>query len=213
MRVVTVSRQFGAGGSEVAARLATSLGWSLLDNTFVERIARSAGSTPARVEAVIDRVPSLSERLADALAYGALEPLSATLPEALPATEERLLAVTHEVVDLAVARGPVVLVGRGAEAWLEPRPDACHVLCVAPREALVARVRARSGLGAAAAADLVETTNRERARFVQRHFGRAWLDPSHYHLCVNTAALGVEGAVRLILDTVARLDAPIPPPP
>jgi cytidylate kinase len=203
MRVVTISRQFGAGGSEIARRVAESLGWTLLDNALVERVAASLGTTPAQVESV-EHAPSLAQRIATALAFSAQEPLTARLPRALPPTEERLLDVTRRVVDEAVARGPVVLVGRGAQAWLASRADAFHVLCSAPRDALIARVAGREGLSEQEAAQLVDDVNGQRAQFVRRHWGREWLDPSHYHLALNTAWLGIDAAVALIVDEVRR---------
>ncbi len=117
MPVVTVSRTFGSGGSLVAAELSERLHWALLDNALVERVAIGLHTTPAHVQAIEERRPSLAERIADAFAYSSQEMLSAPLGAPLPPTEERILEVTHRVIDEAVARGPVVLVGRGAQAY------------------------------------------------------------------------------------------------
>jgi len=138
MPVITISRMFGSGGSEVAARVADGLGWTLLDNALVERVAARLGRTPVEVQAIEERVPSLAERLADALALGSPEIVSPALSAPFPPTEERLLEVTERVIDDAVARGPVVLVGRGAQSYLAQRTDALHVFCYASRPALIA---------------------------------------------------------------------------
>src|SRR5678816_4347616 len=140
MPVITISRMFGSGGSDVAARVADALGWTLLDNALVDRVAARLGRTPVEVQAIEERVPSLAERLADALALGSPEIVSPALSAPLPPTEERLLEVTERVIDDAVARGPVVLVGRGAQSYLAQRTDALHVFCYASRPALIARV-------------------------------------------------------------------------
>jgi cytidylate kinase len=205
MPVVTISRMFGAGGSEVAAALSRRLQWALLDNAFVERVAVGLHVTPAHVQAVEERRPSLAERIADAFAYSSQEMLSAPLGAPLPPTEDRILQATHRVIDEAVARGPVVLVGRGAQAWLANREDAVHVLCVAPRESCAARVAAREGIALAEAARLVDETNKERLDYVRRNWKREWLSPANYHLCVNTDWLGIDGAATLIESVVRRL--------
>ncbi|MFP5353985.1 MAG: AAA family ATPase [Gemmatimonadota bacterium] len=205
MPVVTISRMFGAGGSEVAAELSRRLQWALLDNAFVERVAVGLHVTPAHVQAVEERRPSLAERIADAFAFSSQEMLSAPLGAPLPPTEDRILEATHRVIDEAVARGPVVLVGRGAQAWLANREDAVHVLCVAPRDSCAARVAAREGIALADAARLVEETNRQRADYVRRNWKREWLSPANYHLCVNTDWLGIDGAATLIEAVVRRL--------
>src|SRR5512147_3039466 len=120
---------FGSGGSLVAERVANTLGWALLDNALIERVAVGLHMTPANVQAIEERTPSLAERIADALAYSSQEMLAAPLGTPLPPTEQRILEVTHRVIDEAVARGPAVLVGRGAQAWLSARRDALHVFC------------------------------------------------------------------------------------
>ncbi len=205
MPVVTISRMFGSGGSEVAAGLSRQLHWALLDNAFVERVAVGLHVTPAQVQAIEERRPSLAERIADAFAYSSQEMLSAPLGAPLPPTEERILEVTHRVIDEAVARGPVVLVGRGAQAWLANRQDAVHVLCVAPRDACAARVAAREGIPLHEAARRVDETNKERQDYVRRNWKRDWLAPSNYHLCVNTDWLGIDGAVTMIASVVRQL--------
>lgn len=200
MPVITISRMFGSGGSEIARRVATELGWTLLDNAFVERVAGRLHATPAVVEAIEEKAPSLTERIANALAYGAQEILSAPLKGApLPPAEERVIEVTRDVIDDAVARGPVVLVGRGAQMRLATREDAIHVLCTAPRDAAIDRVMKRENVDAKEAGRRVDEENQRRLQFVKRYWNRSWLDASNYHLCVNTAWIGIDGASALIV--------------
>ena len=202
MPIITISRMFGSGGSEVAARVATELGWTLLDNALVERVAARLGRTPVEVQAIEERVPSLAERLADALALGSPEIVSPALSAPLPPTEERLLEVTEHVINDAVARGPVVLVGRGAQSYLAQRTDALHVFCYAPKPALVQRVVEREGVTPDVAARRVEETNKRREQYVRRYWHRSWLSPENYHLCMNTDWLGIDGAASLIVRVV-----------
>jgi cytidylate kinase len=199
MPVITISRTFGSGGSEVAAQVASGLGWTLLDNALVERVAARLGRTPVEVQAIEERVPSLAERLADALALGSPEIVSPGLSAPLPPTEERLLEVTEHVINDAVARGPVVLVGRGAQSYLAQRADALHVFCYAPKQAAVHRVMEREGITVEAATRRVEETNKRREQYVRRYWHRSWLAHENYHLCVNTDWLGIDGAAALIV--------------
>lgn len=191
---------FGSGGSEVAAGVAETLGWTLLDNAFVERVATALHATPAHVQAIEERIPSLAERIADAFAFGASEIVSPSIRTPLPPTEDRLLEVTRHVIDEAVARGPVVVVGRGAQASLANRSDAIHVFCCAPVEALVSRIRTREGIPAEQARQRVTEINRRREQFVRRNWQRDWQSATNYDLCLNTSSLGIAGAI----DAVVR---------
>jgi cytidylate kinase len=197
--IITISRMYGSGGSEVAALVARALDWTLLDNALADAVAVQLGASPAAVIAHEERVPSLVARLADALTLGSAELLTQVADTTPAFTEERLLEVTHRVMIEAAAQGPVVVVGRGAQAMLAERSDAVHVFCCAGRAALVGRVRARSGLDESRAARTVDETNRQREQYVRRHWNRAWLAPENYHLCVNTELLGIEGAAALVV--------------
>lgn len=205
MSIVTVSRLYGSGGSEVAARVAKDLGWSLLDNSVVDSVAARLGITSAEVAAREERVPSLVERLVDTMALSSQEwltPLSAT--KRTP-TDEQLLEVTRHIVEEAIARGPLVIVGRGAQSMLAERTDALHAFCYAPRPALIARSMARDGLSEEAAAKLVDETNAQREQWVRKHWNRDWREHSNYHLSVNTEWLGIAGAADIITSTAKRM--------
>lgn len=213
MPAITVTRLFGSGGSEVARRVAESLGWRLVDNAFIDSIARGLHATPAVVEAIDERAPSLAERLADALALGGGEVVSASLATPMPPTEQRVADVTREVIAEAIARGPAVLVGRGAQAFLAERTDVLHVNCYAPHESLVERVMTRDGLSQEAADKLVREKNQQREQYVKRNFGRALLAPEHYHIMLNTAWLGIDRCVTLVVELAReRLGARRTPP-
>ncbi len=203
MPVITISRSYGSGGSEVAARVARTLGWSLLDNAIIEAVADRLGATAADVEAREERVPSLVERLADAMALGSPQMLPSVAGGSLPPDEARLLDMTHRIMEEAVAHGPVVVVGRGAQAALASHTDALHVFCDAPREACVARVTTRLGVGEHEAQRAIDDTNRQREQYARRYFHRSWRSPETYHLCVNTGLLGIDGAADAIV-TLAR---------
>jgi cytidylate kinase len=149
------------------------------------------------VKAREERVPSLAERLVDTLSLASPELAAATA--GLTPTEAQLVEVTHHVIDEVVQAGPAVLVGRGAQCVLAEREDALHVFCYAPHAALVRHTVERLGVTQVEAERRVTETNRQRERYVRRHWDRAWRDPGNYHVCVDTAWLGVPGAASLIV--------------
>ncbi len=199
MAIITVSRLFGSGGSEVAASVARELGWSLLDNGVVDQVAARLGITPAQVAAREERVPSLVERLTDALTMSSQEWLTPMTAARRPPTDEQLIEVTRKVVEEAVVAGPLVIVGRGAQAMLAERTDAIHVFCYAPREALIARTMERDHLGAEEAARTVDDTNARREAWVRRYWDRNWKASENYHISLNTGWLGIGGAADIIV--------------
>lgn len=197
MSVITISRLYGSGGSEVAAAVARDLGWPLLDNEVVDAVAARLGLAPEEVLAREERVPSLVQRLADALALGTPEVMAAvTAP--LPPGEAELVRATERIVREAAARGPAVIVGRGAQSILARQDGVLHVLCTAPREVLAERTARRLGVPVAEAARAADETNRRREQYVRKYWNRAWTAPENYHLCLNTGWLGLDGAAAII---------------
>jgi cytidylate kinase len=199
MSIITISRMFGSGGSEVAARVAAELGWQLLDNDFVDAVAERLGITPAEVEDREERVPTLVQRLAASLALSAPEILPGPASATLPPSEDRLVQVTARIIEEAVARGNAVLVGRGAQSVLATRSDVIHAFCYAPRPALIARTARRLGISEKEAAHIVDDRNHQREQYVRKYWKRPWAAFDNYHLCLNTAWLGVDGAAEVVV--------------
>ena len=200
MPLVTVSRQYGSGGSEVAEKVAHALGWQLWDNALVDEVARRLGVSAEEVSAREERVPSLPERIAAALALGMPEVMPTVADLAAQPSEERIVAVTKRVIEEAVHAGPAVLVGRGAQCMLAERADALHAYCYAPVEALASYVVTNLAVPAEDARRVVIERNQQREQYVKRHWKRDWRDPANYHICVNTGWLGLDGAAALIVQ-------------
>jgi CMP/dCMP kinase len=198
--IITVSRMFGSGGSDVAARVARQLGWQLLDNAVVDAVAERLGMSRAEVSSIEERVPSLSERIASTLRMSTPEFVMPIADASLTETAEmRIVDVTKRVIEEAVQQGNAVLVGRGAQCMLADRPDALHVFCYAPFRALVEYAIAHRGVNPANAEHDVEKMNRQREQYVKRNWGRDWRAFENYHLCLDTARLGIDTAADLVV--------------
>lgn len=203
MAIITVSRMYGSGGSEVAQLVAQDLGWALLDNAVVDAVAERIGATPAEVASREERLPSLVERLASAMALSSQEWIPPMTDAKLPPSDERLVEVTTRVVEEAVARGPLVVVGRGAQSMLAARTDALHVFCYARRPALIARAVEREKVTPEEAAKLVDDTNKRREDWVRKHWSRSWRAHENYHMSLDTEWFGIRPAADLVVQ-VAR---------
>jgi len=206
MAVITITRQYGAGGSAVAKLVAAALDWTLIDNQFVEDVAKRAGLPVAAVAAREERAPSLMERLVRALATASPETFVPAAAEGDESDEETLVQMAERVIAEAAAHGRAVMVGRGAQAVLarSSARDALHAYIVAPREVRLREVMAREGLGEQDSAHLLDTTDAARDRYVERNYGLQRQDPSRYHLVLNTGFLGHDGAADLIVSAARR---------
>jgi CMP/dCMP kinase len=203
--LITITRQYASGGSEVAQLAATALGWTVIDNQFVDEVARLAGLSEAEVARREERVPGLLERLARTLAVASPE-LFITRPTVsqVETNEATVRALTERVIHEAAVEGRVVLVGRGAQAVLASRPDALHVYVVASKPWRVRLAVDRIGLDPAAAERVVDDTDRDRDQYVATYHRRARQDPANYDLVVNPERLGIDGAAALVVAEAKR---------
>ena len=202
--LITISRQYGAGGSEVGRRVAESLGWRLVDNELVERVAERAGLTTAEVADREERTPTFIERLARVLASSTPElfpPATGTVPEL---SEPALVRITEAVVAEVAAGGRVVLIGRAAPAVLDRTDDALHIKLVASPVFRVRLAAERLGMDVKDAERIMKETDEARARYHRERYGRDWKDPINYHIVLNTERLGLEAAAALIVAEAGR---------
>lgn len=208
MGVCTITRQYGAGGSLVAQGVAERLGWTVIDNEFVAEVAKRAGLPPEEVAAREERAPSLIERLASTLAVSAPEVFVPAAAREHEPDEEALIRITERVIAEAAAHGRVVLVGRGATAYLGTAPEGArslHAYVVAPRGTRILTVMERLAVDREEATTMVDDVDGARERYLERYYRRRRDDAATYHVVVNTAWLGYQGAADLIAAAVKQM--------
>jgi len=203
--VITITRQYASGGSEIAQLAGRALRWTVIDNEFVGEVARRAGLPPDEVAQREERAPGLLERLARTLAVASPEMFITTA--GVPRVEEdetTILRMTERVIREAALEGRVVLVGRGAQALLAQRDDALHVYVVASKPWRARLAIERLGVNPAEVDRVVDETDQQRDRYVKTSYGRARQDPLNYDMVLNTERLGFEGAAALVVAEAQR---------
>jgi len=204
IKIITIEREYGSGGGEIAQLLATRLGWKLWDQLLTEEIARLANCPKAVVEVREERTDPLYYRLFKSFLRGSYEG-SLNAHKLNLVDSESILEITERVVQHAAKRGNSVIVGRGSQHFLRNHADALRLFLYAPRENKVRRLLAR-GKSEKEAQQLVDTVDRERADFIQKYFHVEWPDRAIYHTMINTA-IGDEAVVHMILDLMVTVDA------
>jgi cytidylate kinase len=197
LNIITIEREYGCGGGDIAQLVAHRLGWKLWDQGLTEEIARLANCPKNVVEAREERNDPLYYRLFKSFMRGSYEG-SINAPKLNLVDSETILKTTRRVVEQAAEHGNCVIVGRGSQQFLKERSDTLRVFLYAPREDKVRRLLAR-GKSEQEAEELVDSVDRERADFIKKYFDVEWPDRAIYHSMINTA-IGNEGVVNLVLD-------------
>ncbi len=185
VQAITIEREFGCGGSEVASLIASRLGWSLWDERLTQEIARLTESTPEAVEKREWRSDPVVYRLFQDFLRGGFE-------GGLPPTNRlhlldarRIAAVSETAVKTALSSSPSVIVGRGSQFFLQNRKDVFHTFLYASRDYKIGKLISR-GESQDRAIKLIDTTDEARAAFVRQYLGLKWPERHLYHAMFNT---------------------------
>jgi cytidylate kinase len=200
VRIITIDREYGSGGADIAKRVASRLDWKLWDQLLTNEIARLMDCDCGTVEKHQEKRDPLYYRLFKAFLRGSHEGVQNV--QAMKMVDADCIREAAErVVRSAADEGDCVIVGRGSAYYLQARRDAFHVFVYAPIEDKVLRLRA-AGKSDREAAELAGTVDRDRADFIKRYFGVEWPDRHRFHIMINSA-VGEDVAVETILNGVA----------
>jgi len=203
MRAVTISREYGSGGGEIAARLAKRLGWQLIDHALVERVASEIGTSQEEAEVHDEHVQGMVSQALGSLLYLYPAAMASTPPEAFLSDEEYRDAF-NRVVRAAAVRGHVVIVGRASQVILADLRDVLHVRVIAPFEQRVVYVMQREGVDRHTAASRIHRKDHERASYLEREYHQHPDEAQLYDLVLNTSLLDLESAVDIICFTLQQ---------
>jgi len=207
IKIVTVEREYGCGGSEIAQGLADRLGWKLWDQSLTEEIAKQANVDCGTVERREERVDGTFYRLAKTFWRGSYE-RQMPLDSSQTFDADCMVRMMQEISGRIAAEGNAVVVGRGAPYFLRERSDTLRVFLYAPRDEKLRRIIA-GGISAKEAEDLVDTVDRERMAFIKHYFNADWPTRALYHLMLNTV-VGDEQVIATILSTMRQLKEGVP---
>lgn len=203
MRAITISREYGSGGGEIARRLALALNWRLVDHEVVTQIAQRLGVEVEDAEAHDEHAESwVVQFLSTMQTVGPMVALPTNM--AFPPDETSYTTALREVVHGALSAGHSVIVGRGSQILLADRRDTLHVRVVAPFNLRVAYVAQRENLSPAEAKQRIQQKDLQRRRYLWTTYRHTPDEAELYDLTLNTAVLDLDSCVALIK---ASLDA------
>jgi len=188
---VTVSREAGACGGEIAELVGEELGWEVLDKGLLDRVADRFHLSRSMLE-LVDETTS----------NWAFDILGTWLDRQI-IPHEKYVAHLGRIALAAARRGNVIFVGRGVH-FLLPRQSGLAVRLLAPEKYRVTQIMRRRQCDAEHARRWIKETDRGRREFVRRYFHHDIEDPHLYDLVINIEGLGPVGAVEQILTAIRK---------
>jgi cytidylate kinase len=197
---VTISRQMGAGGIEIAELLSDHLAdsskrkWVVFDRNLAELVWRNP-NLPGPVERFFhEEVPGAI--------HDAVQELLG-----VRTTGWHLVEHTAETILRLARLGNVIFIGRGANIITANQKSVLHVRLLAPFAKRVRQIEEHHRLGPQEAVELISATDDTRKRYIKHYFRAEIDDPINYHFVINTGLVGYDEAARLIADATMKLQS------
>lgn len=193
MKVITLSRQFGSGGGEIAKRAAEILDIKYVDKSILAEAAAESGIAKEHFENADERrTNSFLYSLATSHYAGTVSPVR--LNDII--TDDKLFIHTADAIR-RTATSPCIIVGRCADDILSDQ-NILRVYIYASMESRVKRICELYELNEKAAATLIKKTDKKRANYYNFYTSKTWGEACNYDLCLNSDVLGIEGTAQMI---------------
>lgn len=210
MAVITISRQFGAGGKTIGQKVAATLGYTFADEDIIQKIAELAKVSPGWVESVEKEAGGRLSRIVNKMVS---KPLLERIIKDEKGYIDEQIYIDYLVVLISqmAEEGDIVIIDRGSQYILNDMPEALHVLLIGDLKNRVRFISEQYSLSESRAAALVKNEDRRRAT-LYRKLGKQDFDQAElYHLVINSSRLTIQQAIDLILDMARKWPAPQTP--
>lgn len=214
MTVITISRQYGSKGDEIARRVTDILGYRYFNKQLLAEVASEVGLSPEelldfsdeqyKVRGFLDRLRRRSRALSE-LASWSESQLSEKNRWMRDLNEEQCMTLTRMAIQAAYNHGNVVIVGRGGQVSLKDYPDVLHVRIEATLGTRVMWVKSKKNISVGEAERLTCERDRASSAYLNRFYKIDWANPSLYHLVINTSKWDIEAASQIIVNAVSNL--------
>ena len=187
-RIITISREFGSGGRTVGKQAAQKLSIPCYDQELIEKIAEESGFAPAYIKEqgeYVVRAGWLSNSLAGRFSNGLT-------------TQDQLWLLQRKVILELAEKGPCVIVGRCADYILREEADCLTAFIHADMEKRAQRIVQVYGEREESPEKRLRDKDKRRAAYYQMYTDMAWGDARHYHVALDSGALGIEKCVSIL---------------
>ncbi|WP_419656501.1 hypothetical protein Dvar_55940 [Desulfosarcina variabilis str. Montpellier] len=209
MAVITISRQFGAGGITLGKMVADELGYTFADNDIVQRVAKEANVSTNWVESFEKEAGSKLSRFISSMVSKRW--VDRVLGDERGYLDEQIyLDYLVLIIAQLADEGNVVILGRGSQYILNDHPDAVHVLLMNQLENRIKFMMDRYGMDHKKAERTVKNEDRRRTSLYKRLGKTDYEDPRLYNLVLNMSQMTLETARDMVCDLAKQKEASKP---
>ena len=189
--IISIGRQHGSGGREIARLLARELRIKCYDKEIVDEAAKHSDFSRDLINAYDEK--RMSAFMLHAGGYGLNENFRLNM---------QVVSAQFDAIREIASKGDCIFVGRCADYILRDRSDLVSVFILGDMDERLKCLERRQGLDEAAARKKIKEVDKDRSSFYKYYSDQVWGDAQNYDLCINSSRLGVEGTVKVIMDYI-----------
>ena len=189
--IISIGRQHGSGGREIARLLAQELGIKCYDKEIVDEAAKHSDFSRDLINAYDEK--RMSAFMLHAGGYGLNENFRLNM---------QVVSAQFDAIREIASKGDCIFVGRCADYILRERSDLVSVFILGDMDERLKCLERRQGLDESAARKKIKEVDKDRSSFYKYYSDQVWGDAQNYDLCINSSRLGVEGTVKVIMDYI-----------
>ena len=201
--VITIGREFGSGGREIAKRLSEKYGIPYYDKDLLARAAKDSGLCEEVLQNH-DEVPTSSflyNLVMDTYSFGYNSSAYVDMP-----VSHRVFLAQFDTIKKIAEEGPCIIVGRCADYALADRDNLVTVFIAGKMEVKVKRIMEKYDLTESKAREMIMKKDKQRKSYYDYYSSKKWGNVDTYDLAVNSSVLGFDGTVELISEFVDNVE-------
>ena len=194
--IITIGREHGSNGHDIARALAAELGYTCFDKEIVDTAADNS---------------NFSKEILHSYDEKRVSPYIVPVPHYLGLNESfrlnmQVASAQFDAIRSLAEQGNCIFVGRCADYVLRKQPDLVRVFIMADEDYRIKTMMERQGLSEEASRKLIRQVDKDRSSYYKYYTDQIWSEINNYDLCINSAVTGVEGAVSAIEGVVRALE-------
>lgn len=189
--IITIGRQHGSSGREIARLLAEKLNYKCYDKEIVDEAANHSDFSRDLIDAFDEK--RMSAFILHAGGYGLNENFRLNM---------QVVSAQFETMRNIAEKGNCIFVGRCADYILRDHDDLISVFILGDMDERLKCLERRQGLDEVEARKKIKEVDKDRSSFYRYYSDQTWGDAQNYDMCINSSKLGVEGTVQVILDYI-----------
>lgn len=190
-KIITISREFGAGGGEICRKVAERLNWDYYDKAIILNAAKESGIDVESILKMEEKMP---------LNFGFGQSLFNFYSKPM---DEKLYEAERQIIRGYAEKGNCIILGRNANSILKEFDNTLHIFVTAPKEYRLERMKPKMPDETdEQLMDRINNIDKNRKKYCNYYTGKEFGNAGMYDLCINTAKIDIDRSVDLIVNLV-----------